>query len=269
MVKHFLINPHSQESPKEDILELEEKRAKRVNDSREAKEIIAEQVFNEEDTLKHVYGRVVVKIDMEGKNYHRFEGGMTIRRERIYNNLNFRETSPVNATVISSDDIPKGVEILVDYHAVHDSNKIFNYKNKSPQIQYYSIKTNDCYLWRDKKEWLPMPPYELALRVFQKFDGVISWMKPEQMTDTLYVTTGKLKGNVVMTLKGCDYECVFQDTNGKEGNIIRFLPFGDERVKKEIEAIAILDELTEKVKRGTLLVGISVSDCKTLNEYYG
>lgn len=267
MSKFFLINPNKEHLDTTDVFQIEKQKVEKINASMTALEIIASDVFHEEDTLKHVDGKVIVKVDMEGKNSHRFQDGTTIRRERQFNNLNFRETSPVNAVVISAENLPKGVEILVDYHAIHDSNKIFNYKNKSKQIRYYSIKENDCYLWRDENnQWLPLPPYELGLRVFEKFDSIISWMKPEKMEDVLYVTTGKLKGNVVMTLKACDYECVFQDVNGKEGNRIRFLPFGDERVNKDPEAIAIMHELTEKVNKGGLLVGLTVSDCNVFHD---
>ncbi len=269
MGKYFVVDESINTLSKDVVLEIEARKSIRIDSELTQKETIAEQVFAEKDTLKSLHNRVIVKIDMEGKNYHTFDGGMKIRRERQFNNLNFRETVPVNATVISSEKIPEGAEILVDYHAVHDSNRIFNYKSKSPQIQYFSIKINDCYLWNDGKEWHPVPPYELALRVFKKYEGIISWMKPEKMDNILYVTTGELKGKIIMTLIACDYECVFQDRNGREGNRIRFLPFGDPSVNKEEEAIAIRHDLMKELKNGTLMIGYSLSDCKTLNEYYG
>lgn len=266
MSKHFLINPYKGESNISDIVAIEREQTDKLNNSKTAQEKLAEQVLHEQDTLKHVEGRIVVKIDREGKNSHRFQNGTTIRRERVFNNLNFRETSPVNAIVISSENIPEGVEILVDYHSVHDSNKIFDYKNKSSQIDYYSIKCNDCYLWRNENDWQPLPPYDLALRVFKKYDQIISWMKPEKMDNVLYVTTGEYKGKIVQTLLGCDYECVFQDTNGREGNRIRFLPFGDPSVNKEEEAIAIRQDLMEELEQEKLLIGYNLEDCKTLKE---
>lgn len=269
MGKYFIVNPEMETLEKQDIEEIHNRKIKNINTAYTEKEVIADIVFHEKDTLKYVPNRVIVKIDMEGKNYHSFDGGMTIRRERQFNNLNFRETSPVNGIVISSEHIPEGVEILVDYHAVHDSNRIFNYKSKSSQIHYYSIKQEDCFLWDDAGEWKPLPPYDLALRVFKKYDSVISWMKPEVMDKILFVTTGEYKDQIVMTLTACDYECVFQDTNGREGKRIRFLPFGNETVNKEPEAIAIRNDLMRELENGQLLLGYSLSDCKTLKEYYG
>lgn len=269
MSKFFIIDQSIVPELKDNIIDREKRHIETIDNAFTKKETIAEQVFLEKDTLKSLHNRVIVKIDMEGKNYHTFDSGMKIRRERQFNNLNFRETSPVNGIVISSESIPEGVEILVDYHSVHDSNRIFNYKSKSPQIQYFSIKINDCYLWNDGNEWKPIQPYELALRVFKKYDGIISWMKPEVMDRILFVTTGEFKDKIVMTIKACDYECVFQDTNGREGNRIRFLPFGDPSVNKEEEAIAIRDDLMKELKSGKLLIGYNISDCKTLKEYYG
>lgn len=268
--KHFLLNPNIQPSPQEDILAIEKQKTDRLNLSKTLVEQTAEQVMSERDTLKYIDGRIIVKVNREGKNYHTFESGQTIRRERVFNNLNFRETTPVNAIVISAENIPTDVEILVDYHSVHDSNKILNYKNKSPYINYYSIKKEDCYLWRDENnEWQPIPPYDLALRVFKKYDGILSWMKPEKIENVLYVTTGEFKNKIVHTLLGCDYQCVFQDANGREGNRIRFLPYGEPRLNKEPEAIAIRNDLMEELEDGKLLIGYTIQDCKTLKEYYG
>lgn len=267
MSKYFILNPKKSNLSKDEIFSIEKEKEVRFNNHKLSQEDIAKIEMGETDTIKHVDGRVIVKIDMEGKNYHRFDSGLTIRRERAFNNFNFRETSPVNGIVISSEHIPKGVDVIVDYHSVHDSNRIFNYKNKSTNIRYYSIKTEDCYLWYDKNGWNPLPPYELGLRLFKKYDSVISWMKPEKMDNFLYITTGKLKGKVVMTLIGCDYECVFQDTNGKEGNRVRFLPFGNEKLNKEPEAVAIREDILAEIKKEKILLGYSLSDCKTLKEW--
>lgn len=267
MSKFFLVSPGKEQLEHTDVLEIEQQKVKKINDSMTAVEKLAKQVLHEEDTLKYVDGRIIVKVDTEGKNQHRFHDGTIIRRERQFNNLNFRETSPVNAIVISSKDISKNVEILVDYHSIHDSNKIFNYKNKSKQIQYYSIKQEDCYLWKDENnEWQPLPPYDLGLRVFKKYDTIISWMKPEKISDMLFVTTGEFKGKIVQTLVACDYECVFQDTNGREGNRIRFLPNGNESVNKEPEAICIRYDLMKELEEGKLLIGYTIDDCKPLKD---
>lgn len=267
MSKYFLVNPNKEELQHTDILEIEKQKVEKINASMTSLERLAEQVLHEEDTLKYVDGRIIVKVDTEGKNRHRFQDGTTIRRERQFNNLNFRETSPVNGIVISSENIPKDVEILVDYHSIHDSNRIFNYKNKSKHIQYYSIKQEDCYLWKDgNNEWQPLPPYELGLRVFKKYDTIISWMKPEKLDDVLFVTTGEFKGQIIQTLVACDYECVFQDTNGREGNRIRFLPNGNEAVNKEPEAVCIRHDLMEELKEGKLLLGYTIDDCKPLKD---
>jgi len=80
----------------------------------------------------------------------------------------------------------------------------------------------------------------------------------------LFVTSGELKGKVVKTLKSCDYQITFRNEMGVDEEMIRFRPNGDE--EREPEAIAIMNDLTNQVKNGKLLVGISIKDAKPLNE---
>ena len=222
--------------------------------------------------LKHIEGKVICQIDLEGKNWHTFSDGTKIRRERQYDNLNRRETEPVNAVCISSAYIPTGTEILVHANAATETNLINNYapisgQETSSEIKYYSIPEEQCFIWKNEKnEWLPLPPYETALRVFKPYRGVIQGIEPTLIKDVLYVTSGELKGKVVKTLKACDYQIVFQDITGQEGNIIRFRPFGDPKTNREEEAIAIMDEMTEQVEAGDLLVGYAVSDAQSIQK---
>jgi hypothetical protein len=228
--------------------------------------------------LKHVEGRVVVAIDREGKNWHTFSNGKKIRLERQFDNLNRRQTEPVNGVVISAKNIPEGAQLLMHHNVVHDVNRIFNYatlsgKDEASDVKYYSVREQDCFIWLDEKgEWQPLEGYATALRVFDSYKGILQGIEPTKIKDVLYVTSGDLKGKVVKTIKASDFEVVFQDTNGQEGNIIRFRPNGYEdkinsQNNREPEAIAILLEETKLVSNGELLVGISVSDAKPIKEF--
>lgn len=219
--------------------------------------------------LKAVSGRVIIRIDMESKNSWKFANGTTIRLEREFNNLNRRETTPTNAIVVSSDDIPEGSEILVHQNATNESNRIYSYQQSSDigDIRYYSIPEEHCFIWKgDTGEWQPITPYETALRVFKPYKGILSGIEPTLIKDTLWVTSGDLKDTCVATLKACDFQVVFQDLNGKEGNIIRFRPYGDDKHDREPEAIAILKSETKKIKEGKLYIGLTPNDCKPLKE---
>jgi negative regulator of sigma E activity len=88
------------------------------------------------------------------------------------------------------------------------------------------------------------------------YEGKLSGIEPSLVSDVLYVTTGEFSGKIVHTLKACDYEIIFQDTNGQEGRLIRFRHFPDEENERE-EVIAIDDYLTDKLNRGELLVGLT------------
>ena len=221
--------------------------------------------------LKHVEGKVIVAVDLESKNSHTFSDGTKIRLERDYNNLNKRETQPTNAIVVSGANIPAGSEILIHHNANSDTNKITNHtalsgKETGSDIKYYSIPEEQCFLWKDEiGEWKPIAPYETALRVFKPYKGFLEGIEPTLLKQTLYCTSGELKGKVVATLEACDYQVVFQDTNGQEGNVIRWRPNGDAKGREE-EAVAIMNELTEMVENGELLVGLTKSDAKPINE---
>jgi hypothetical protein len=221
--------------------------------------------------LKHIDGKVIVAVDLEGKNWHTFSNGVKIRRERQFDEFNRRISEPVNAIVVSAENIPDGSEILIHPNAPTESNQIHNYKKlsgkeTSSDVKYYSIPSEMCFIWRDGDEWRPLPPYETALRIFVPYKGFIEGIEPTQIADALYCTSGDLKGKAVKTLKACDYEVIFQDISGKEGRIIRWRPNGDEKHKREPEAIARREDVTKKIKKGEYLVGLSTSDCKPINE---
>lgn len=221
--------------------------------------------------LKHTEGKVVIKINIESKNSHRFEDGTTIRLERQWNNLNKRETEPVNAYVISGDGIPEGAEILIHPNVVHDSYKIHNYTALSGEKiasdwRYYSIPQEQCFLYRDGETWLPLKGYAIGQRVYKPYDGLIMGIMPTKIKDVLYIETGKFKGQIVHTLKASDYEIIFQGTNGQEQRIIRCRHYENEDGERE-EIIAINHELTKKANKGELLIGNSVSTAKPVQEY--
>lgn len=264
MSKHFLLNPN-----------IENQDTKIINTSREEAELAHQYAFVrsrsknqdqilEVDNLIHIEGRVVVKIDLDGKDSWTFENGQKIEYKRRFNNFNQRETQPVNAIVISGEGINKGAEILIHPNAIHDTNRIFDYKDSSDTIGYYSIQHEMCFAWHDGSEWKPLPPYDFALRVFIPYDGVITGIEPKLVKDVLWVTSGEFKNKAVKTLVACDYQIVFQDRNGREGWLIRFRPSGDEKTKREPEAVAILEGVTEKILSGKYLVGYKTSDAKSI-----
>lgn len=224
-------------------------------------------------------GRIIISVDHESKNTHTFQSGLKIRLERNWNNLNRRETEPVNAIVIAGEDIAPGSEILIHPNVTHDTNKIFNYKKLSglvegSDVKHYSIPSDKCYAWydADEKVWKPMKNFHFALRVYKPYDGPIIGIEPELIPDVLYVTTGKLKGQVVHTLKACDYEIIFQGKNDQEERLIRFRHFPDEDNDRE-EVIAVSKYLTNLVDNGELLIGMTSSSAiahkKTKNDTIG
>ena len=219
--------------------------------------------------MKHTEGRVLIEIDLSLKNSHTFDDGTKIILERDVENLNKRETMPVNAVVVSGEDLPTGAQVLIHHNSIHDTNKVFmGDAPHKPFVSYYSIPCLECYLWREEtgKEWKPIKGFETALRVYEPYIGTLEGMQPSVIKDILYITSGKLKGKVVHTLKASDYEIVYQGDNGKEERKIRVRHFAGEENERE-EIIAIDGYLTKKVKNSLLLVGLSSNNAKKIQDY--
>jgi len=213
--------------------------------------------------------RVIIKVDLESKNSHKFADGTTIKLARGYDNFNMRQVKPVNAIVVNAKNIPEESEILIHHNATHDTYRLFNYlpptTDASSDVKFYSVPEGDCYLWRkdQQDEWKTLPNFITALRLFKPYLVTFQGISPEKIIDRLYITSGDLKGKVVITLKACDYEIIYQNEDGIEDKIIRLRYYLDWHERNEV--IGIDFELTEKVKNGEILVGFSDLDAKKIN----
>jgi hypothetical protein len=248
---------------KKQIQEIEQRKSKSFNKQYENVKKINDEQLKKEIDLKHTHGRVIISIDMEAKNTHKFSDGTQIYVGKQFNNLNRRETHPVNAYVISAEGIPKGSEILIHPNATHDSNRIFSFGDDLSDIKYFSINENECYLWRDNSEWKPLKGFATGLRVYKEYKGPILGIENEQVKNVLYITSGEYEGQVVHTLKACDYEIIFMGKDGVEDRIIRCRHFENEINERE-ELICIDKELTASVKKGDLLIGINQNNAKSI-----
>jgi hypothetical protein len=224
--------------------------------------------------LKNVENRILIKVWTEEKNHHTFSHGVTIRIERRYENFNCRETQPIQGTVVSGEGIPKGAIMLFHHNGTRPEFEVLNHgqlsgKEIASDIKFFSVPEEDCFAWKEPDgEWQPSNTFDFGLRVFAPYPGPIHGIEPTLLKDTLYMQTGEYAGQVVRTLKACDYEIVFREPNtGQESRLIRCRPNGDERTSREPEVIAIDHGLTKKVNNGQILVGLSKTDAKPLKEY--
>jgi hypothetical protein len=224
--------------------------------------------------LKHTQGRIVVKVPLLHKNEHMMENGQVLSIERQYNNLNRRETEPVNGWVISAENIPEGAEVLIGHNATHDTFKITNHNQLSGgiiagKIEYFAIPEDQAFLWRvGHGKWQPIKGYATGLRVFKPYEGVLTGIEPKQMKNVLYVTSGGLTGKICQTVRAADYELVFNDFDRREHRIIRFRHYDDgiELNGREDELTCIRNDLTKELKAGKLLIGLTAFDAKPLKE---
>lgn len=264
MNKKYFDLIETKELSKKEIAEIEKIRQGKIKKHAEGLLKKNKEKIEQTYDLKHVHGRVIVAIDLEGKNSHTFSSGEKIYIGRQFNNLNRRETEPVNAKAISGENVEPGSEILIHPNGIHDSNKIFDYISDETTVRFYSIREDDCFFWKNKnQEWIPFSGFVTAERVFIPYNGPLCNIDPILIKNVLYITSGELEGKVVHTLKASDYEVVFMGSNGQEERVIRCRHFEGEQNERE-EIIGIDENLTSLVKSRDLLIGKSPSDAKYL-----
>lgn len=218
-------------------------------------------------SIKNTEGRIIIKADKDGKNWHTFKSGEKLRLERDLDNLDKKYTSQVCGEVVCGDYVPRGGMILFHHNCIHDVNLILNHDEELPiGVQLYSLKEDECYLWKmpDEKEWKPLRGFATALRVFEPYNGSLQNVFPEKVKDILYITSGEFKNKVCHTLKACDFSIIFNNDEGREETILRCRHYENEEHERE-ELIAVSQYLTEKVKKGELLIGLTNKDCKKIN----
>ena len=223
------------------------------------------------EQLKATKDRVIVRVDTDAKNSFTFQDGTKIRLERDFDNMDRKYTQISQGEVVHSEYIPEGAVILFHHNGSHDVNRVFNYKALSGEevastVKMFSIPEAMCYLWKmPGGEWQPLKDFATALRVFKPYTGVISGIEPTLLKNVLYLTSGEYKGVVCHTVRAADYEVIFQGDNGREDRVIRCRHFENEESDRE-ELICIDHDLTKRVQKGELLLGISKSDAKPINQ---
>lgn len=224
--------------------------------------------------LKHVEGKIIVSIDMNYKNSHTFEDGTKIVMERKYDNFDEKYTRPVNAIVVSAENIPSGSEIIIHHTCTHETNRVHDYqrlsgKVEASDIRYFSIREDEAFAWYDEENraWMPLRGFDFALQVFKPYKGILHNIEPTPIKNCLWVTTGQYANNACMTLQASNYRMIFQDRNGREKNIIRFRSEEDLNTQREAEVVCLHHNYTKQILSGDLHVGLTISDAKPLNEY--
>lgn len=226
------------------------------------------------NTLKHVEGKVIVRMDMNYKNSWTFEDGTKIELARKYDNFNQSYTQPVNAIVVSADNIPEGAEIICHHNIGHDTNRIYNYQQLSGEVEasdirYLSIREDEAFAWYDEanSKWMPLKGFDFALNVYRPYKGILQGVEHTPIKNCLWVTTGDYANNACMTLQASNYKMIFQDRTGREKNIIRFRSEEDLTTQRECEIVCLHHAYTKQILNGDLYVGLTKTDAKTINEY--
>lgn len=258
-------------SSKKDV-ELRKKEIMEENLLLHQKEVERSNNFykNNSFNLKHVKGRVIVKVDMDQKNFYTLSNGVTLKVERKYDNLDRSYTQQILGVVISAEHIPTDALLLFHFNSAHDSNLITNHSGLSGDevasgIKIYSFVEAECFLWKmlGDEEWQPTKGFAIAERVYKPYEGRLVGLTPQLFKDTLFIKTGEYKGKVVKTLKACDYNILFRNEKGVDEHIVRCRHFENETHTRE-EIIAVDENLTEQLYSGKLWVGTTPQNAKPI-----
>jgi len=194
-------------------------------------------------------GSVLVEIDIDKKNWHSVEGtDVMLRLERGVENFNRRETEPVQGIMVSGDidGCSPGDELLLHHNSTHEMHEVAGVELEYPK-KVFSVPISMVYGFNSSGVWKPTPGFFFGLRVFKLPTGIISH-DPIKIKDTVHVFTGSNKGLVVITLKSCDYEIVFQD-RGREASLIRI---------RDEEVLAVDNESLKKIQKGEYISGVDI-----------
>jgi len=220
--------------------------------------------------LNHTKGRVVVKMSLNSKNFYKFNNGMEIQLFRKAENMDGAYVELTQGEIISGEGIPTGAELLFHFNAVSLNNRIFNVSQVSGDdiaagIAYASIERSQCYCWKTEGgEWTLIDPFVLAKKVFKPYRGPLVGIEPQEQKNVLYLTSGRLAGNVVAVLKHSGYRIIFRNDKGQDETMLRCRFYEDDRGPAEMpsEVLAIHDLLTEQVESGEMYVGADASSAK-------
>lgn len=248
--------------------EIEDKAVNVVNTS----ELKVKNKSKQFPKLKAPKDRCIIAVDMDYKNSHQLTDGVKIRLERDVENLNRRYTAAVNATIMYAENIPIGAEVIINHNAAHDTNRIFELEDLdgdiiASEIRYFSIPEMDCYIYKEENDenWKPCPNFQLGLKVFEPYEGIIIGGKHKELKNYIYITSDcELKGQVVKTLHASLYTMIFMERNGRERQLIRIRHSQDPNFDRQ-EVIFAMPEMTQMIKKGELLIGLNADEAKKLN----
>lgn len=248
--------------------------------------------------LNHVQDRVIISVDVTQKNTYQFGNGQILVMFPNTNQLDRRYHAPVSGTVISAEDIPVGVEVLVEHNSCHVVNEIVDLKDDNPNIKFYSVPKLECFAWRlitneyteadlvyyfdglvprtmlpysgIWSEWQPTKYYAIGERVYEPYTGILQNIKPTRIKNTLLIKTGEFKDKIVHIIKNGEYTIIYQDTNGKPNELLVTFHVEDESelsdpiLNAKQEILAVSETLTQRYHNGELLTGLTEDNCKPI-----
>lgn len=217
--------------------------------------------------MKAIRGQIIIRMNVRQKEWYCLAEGVVIEWQRTYN-FNLREDRASYGYAVDGGNVPRGASVLCHHLSTEPSylienDTILTEKERKEGFRIFSIPVDMCFTYDNGDGWIPCKDFLITQRVYAPYKGRLEGIGNQLVKNRMFVISGMdewgeidLSGKCVVSLENCDYQIIFHKEDNKEYNLIR---------SRSREIIAVDEQLTKDLKKGRYLVGLSPTDCKTLN----
>ncbi len=219
--------------------------------------------------MKAIKGNIIMKMDVRQKEKFALTDTVTIEIQKGYN-FNLREDRSSMGYVIDGEGLPVGARLLCHHLAIEPNYQIENETilteaEKKEGFKVFSIPADMAFCYMQENEWVPCKNFLITKRIFRPYKGKLVGIDPVVVKNRLLIIKGvdewdgeetDLSGSVCIVTENSDYQIIWHDTDNREHSLIR---------TRHRELMGVDDGMKNDVKKGKLLVGYTISDCKALN----
>ena len=215
---------------------------------------------------------ILLKMNTRQKERYALTDNIEIHIERSYN-FNLREDRSSMGYIVNGRGLTKGHQALCHHLTIESGNEvtaetILTDDEKKIGFKVFSVDKDMVFATSlDGIEWHPCKDFLITFRIFKPYKGKLKGIEPTVLKDRMYIIKGvdefedeitDLSDKVACTTANSDYQIIWHNEKNREQSLIR---------TRSREILAIDNGMLEDLKKGKLLIGLTVTDCKTYKEY--
>lgn len=215
---------------------------------------------------------ILLKMNTRQKELYSLMEGVDIEISKGWN-FNLREDRSSMGYIVNGRGLTKGHQALCHHLTIESGNEvtaetILTDDEKKIGFKVFSVDKDMVFATSpDGIEWHPCKDFLITLRIFKPYKGKLKGIEPTVLKDRMYIIKGvdefedeitDLSDKVACTTANSDYQIIWHNEKNREQSLIR---------TRSREILAIDNGMLEDLKKGKLLIGLTVTDCKTYKEY--